>query len=67
MSQLDTKPLLTDILETHASDGCEIALSSIILRRDVYDSKVQQVNMIIAEICNETGWSFIDNKAIRKD
>ena len=54
-------------LEMCTSSQCEIALSSIILRRDVYDSKVQEVNMIITQICQETGWTFIDNKAITRD
>ena len=58
---------LKDAIKAHAAQKCEIAFSSVIRRRDIRDSKVDAVNYILSDICDNNRWTYIDNSAIRKD
>ena len=49
------------------SDRKLLAFSSLNHRKDSHDSKVDTVNNAISQICDENGWTFIDNAAIKKD
>ena len=58
---------LRDTVRARATSNCEVAFSSLIRRKDSQDSKVDTVNNAISQICDENGWTFIDNAAIKKD
>ena len=58
---------LKDAIKARAAQKCEIAFSSVIRRRDIRDSKVDAVNHILSDICDNNRWTYIDNSAIRKD
>ena len=58
---------MSDTLKQKVPEGCEIAVSSIIVRNDRPDlhSKLDTVNKRIEELCVRNKWTFIDNKAVR--
>ena len=58
---------LRDTVMARASSNCEVAFSSLIRRKDSQDCKVDTVNMVISQMCDENGWAYIDNSAIKKD
>ena len=58
---------LRDAVRARATNNCEVAFSSLVRRKDSHDSKVDTVNNFISQICDEIGWTFIDNAAIKKD
>ena len=64
MRKFDT---MSDTLKHKVPEGCEIAVSSIIVRNDRPDihSKLDTVNNKLEELCTRNKWTFIDNKAVR--
>ena len=58
---------LCDTVKAHAPRHCEIALSSVIMRRDdpTLTSKVEQVNQILSSICDANRWTYINNHAVQ--
>jgi hypothetical protein len=55
---------LCDKLKAEVSSNCEVALSSIIPRPDM-PSKVDLVNEIMHDICENNRWEYIDNTSVR--
>jgi hypothetical protein len=65
LHQIKTK--LTDLqdnIKNHVGSKCEVALSSVICRRDSQAPKVGQVNDILSRICTNNKWTFINNQSI---
>ncbi|XP_072045732.1 uncharacterized protein [Amphiura filiformis] len=54
---------LSDKLKVLVDSKCEVALSSIIPRTE-FAAKVDAVNEIIYNICEDNKWSYIDNAAV---
>lgn len=44
----------------------EVALSSLIVRNDKYESKRMEVNELIKRMCNDTNLAYVDNSNIKK-
>ena len=44
--------------------SCEVAISSIIKRKDELAAKVDSANQIIRSICDKNNWTYIDNHAV---
>ena len=55
---------LSDVLKTNTNEQCEVAISSIIKRKDELAAKVDSANQIIRSICDTNNWTYIDNHAI---
>ncbi len=55
---------LEDTVKCHMNRNCEVAFSSILRRKDRLDSKVDEVNQLISDMCDNNKWTFIDNKAV---
>ena len=58
---------LRDTVRARAPINCEVAFSSLIRRKDSQDSKVDAVNNVISQICDENAWTYIHNAAVKKD
>ena len=58
---------LCKMIKAHAPRQCEVALSSVVNRRDnpSLASKVKQVNQILSNVCDTNRWTYIDNDAVR--
>lgn len=58
---------LAEVVKAHAQRGCEVAVSSVIKRKDnpALSSKVDHVNKVLSDICDNNKWTFINNDAIR--
>ena len=55
---------LSTTIKTHTKDTLEVAIPSIINRKDNHTLKVMQINEIICKICNDNRWTYINNKII---
>ena len=55
---------LSTTIKTHTKDTCEVAISSVINRKDNHAHKVRPVNEIIHDICDDNRWTYINNKSI---
>jgi hypothetical protein len=56
-----------DHLKQKVPEGCEVALSSIVIRNDRPDlhSKLDEVNKKMEDLCTRNNWTYIDNKAVK--
>ena len=53
-------------LKRKVPEGCEVALSSIVMRNDKpgLTSKLNKVNRKMEDICVRNNWTYIDNTAV---
>ena len=56
---------LQDTIKSHVSPKCEVAMSSVISRKDEHAPKVGPVNDVINKMCNDNRWTYIDNSSVK--
>ena len=56
---------LQDTIRSHVSPKREVAMSSVISRKDEHAPKVGPVNDVINKMCIENRWTYIDNSSVK--
>ena len=55
---------LCDTIKSNVPKDCEVALSSIVTRKDNLSNRVDAANTIISDFCELNKWTFIDNHKV---